>query len=256
MSHSQSSTIPNSPTLKDQTELLTEDEIITKRVTYCDDLMDSCVDSFYMFYDALNYNKKDKKHIDILENDLLQKLLWWQLKSQLGKQCEMTLNNDINIYKQQLKSLTIERQNIINDIEKLKKKLNNAKIQRDNQEEYNIMIQQINKEPQRQQTTKLLNEMEIKLKQINNSLNECNKTIEMRSKQCYAAFASVQALNRSITETPKNNNNNNNNNNNVQNNDVDNDNDVDDDNDVDNDVDNDNDVDDDNDVDNDVDNDN
>ena len=176
------------------------DGIITKRVN-SDELMDNCIDAFYQFYDVLMDDKKDSKVVDNLQNDLLYKLEWFQLKTQLGKQCELTLNNDIKLYRQQLIDLQTKRENIINQIQKLNQKLNEAKSQRDNQEEYNIMIQQINKEPPRQTTIKALNEMKAKLNEINNALNQCNKTIQRRSKQCYAAFAAVQALNRSITQT-------------------------------------------------------
>ena len=173
---------------------------MTQRVLYSDDKLEQCIDSFFSFYEALKDNNKEKKHVDMLENDLLLKLEWWQLKSSLDKQCELTLDADIEIYKNQLVSLQNEKKMILNDIEALKRTLNDAKLQKNNQEQYNIMINEINKEPPRHETNKKLNEMQVKLQSINAELSKCTKTIQRRSKQCYAAFAAVQALNRSMMQ--------------------------------------------------------
>eukprot|EP00484_Ammonia_sp_Unknown_P000336 CAMPEP_0197022576 /NCGR_PEP_ID=MMETSP1384-20130603/3410_1 /TAXON_ID=29189 /ORGANISM="Ammonia sp." /LENGTH=220 /DNA_ID=CAMNT_0042450643 /DNA_START=22 /DNA_END=684 /DNA_ORIENTATION=+ len=192
----------SSVSLADPQPTVTEDEIITKRVMYAEDGgMEACLSSFYSFYDSLVDEQTDTKQIEHKKNDLLYKLEMSQLKTQLGKQCELTLAKDIEFYQQQLKSLRVERESIIKHIETLKHELDAAKTKRDYQEEYNIMINQINKEVPRQQTSKAIDEMNCKLQHINHSLHKCNKAIQMRSKQCYAAFAAIQALNRSISQT-------------------------------------------------------
>lgn len=182
---------------------------------YADDLMENCLSSFFCFYESLIDDEKNTFYVSNLEKDALSNLELYEIRSSLGKQCEITLNNDIKIYKQQLIELKTEREKLIKDIVTLNNKLIKAKSERNNQEEYNIMINAINHEPQRSKTTQALNEMKLKLNEINNELNKCNKTIQRRSKQCYAAFSAVQALNRSIMQSNHN-----------KNNDVDDDNDV------------------------------
>merc|ERR1712083_490064 len=85
----------------------------------------------------------------------------------------------------------------------LTQKLEEAKVEKDHQQEYKLMINHINKEPPRDQTSKALEELQQRLNVIDTELNECTKTVESRSKQCYAAFSAVQALNRSISQSNK-----------------------------------------------------
>merc|ERR1712129_536723 len=144
---------------------------------------------------------KTEQQVQTLEDELLSKLDWWELKNKLAKQWEITLAGDIGIYKQQLLTLQDERKTIMAAIDSLKQELNASKLQQNNQEQYNItgMMQQINKEPPRKQTMRKLKEMQDKLQNIDVLLKKCTKKMQRRKKQCYAAFAAVQALHRDMS---------------------------------------------------------
>merc|ERR1719203_2619051 len=177
-----------------------EDAIITKRVKYADDEINGCIDLFYKFYDTLNDSDAEEETIAEMQGDLLEKLEWYQLKVQMERQLEVTLERDIGIYQKRLDSLETEREQIINNIGDLQQQLEKAKVDRDHQEEYNVMIAQINKEPPRDVTSAALDEMQQKLDAVNRELSACTQEVKRRSNQCYAAFSAVQALKRSITE--------------------------------------------------------
>ena len=177
------------------------EEIITKRVKYHDDTMDQCMGDFLLFYDALNSDAKSASDVERASLELLDKLEWLRLASALGRQSEVTLRSDIAIFEQQLSALRTERGRILEHMKALQLELEEATRKRDHASEYALIVRHIEAQPPRRDTRAKLEQMQGALHEMKQALAQCTQTIERRSKQCYAAFAAVQALSRAMAHT-------------------------------------------------------
>lgn len=152
----------------------------------------------------MNEQKKDKdrketkKEINDECSELLSNLEWWNLRTKIGKQYEITIAKDIGIYEDCILKLHNNRIRITSEISVLEKELLVAKTEMNHCQEYDDMMSIIDQKPDRKQTAVKLNEMKVELKKINQSLNLFDNEIEIKSKQCYTAFAAIQALENSF----------------------------------------------------------
>ena len=176
-----------------------EDKIITKRVTTMDELFDECLNQYFEFYESILKNVNNNNNNDRcnnLYNNLSNKLNLWHVRTQLSNEYENTLINDIKIYENKLKELKQQQIDIKYDIKKLEIELKNHELLRSNKQTYDDLLKIINKHPSRQESTKQLNLMKTKLKNIQHYISLCDNEINKRTKQCYYLMSSIQTLKR------------------------------------------------------------
>ena len=197
---------PNNPTMNNG-EASTVEQIINERLITHESVVGANEPSiqnttkrFFQFSEAVQQQSKNDSEEDradkslLAYHQLLTELSRYEFDLQSGAVVENTCGRELKQYAKMESEVEHAISDTQNDIEALKKTLQQERIRRQQKEEYETISRIINTHRPRDALQKEIAALEAKLNLLNSDAEDASKKVEVRQKQLHLFLSSMQEL--------------------------------------------------------------